>query len=357
MTRTGKRITITKGVYKDRSGYEVRVVVGGTPYSKRMPADSTLDELKRARAHLEAKGRTDTPKAERGTLKADAAKYLKLQTHLASHRIKRAHLNAWIAVLGETVRRHRVTAADVQRARLLWLKTRNPKTINHRVNTLRHLYRTLDGKKAETPCDDLDPLPVERTPIQRVSDATILLVDANLQRREADPAIPLWTAKTRARFRVLVTTGRRPSEVMRAKPTDVDLEQRVWVVRDGKGGWSPGLYLNDDMLAAWQLFVDAKAWGKYNTSSFGRAIREAGWPADVRPYNARHTTWIMATERGADMADVQTGAGHKSLATTRLNYTGIRQSRMQRLSEMLDGRFNQFPVVPISGTEKPAPKD
>jgi integrase len=116
------------------------------------------------------------------------------------------------------------------------------------------------------------------------------------------------------------------------------------VVRDGKGGWSPGIYLNDDMLAAWRLFAAANAWGYYNVSSFAVAIRNAGWPAHIRPYQARHTTWITAVERGADMADVQVGAGHKSLATTRI-YTGVRASRMQGLSETLEGRFAGWPDV------------
>jgi len=39
----------------------------------------------------------------------------------------------------------------------------------------------------------------------------------------------------------------------------VNLEARVWVPRDAKGGYSPGVYLNDDMLAAWTLFIEARA--------------------------------------------------------------------------------------------------
>ncbi len=44
-----------------------------------------------------------------------------------------------------------------------------------------------------------------------------------------------------------------------ARPEDVNLEARVWVPRDAKGGYSPGVYLNDDMLAAWTLFIEARA--------------------------------------------------------------------------------------------------
>lgn len=352
MPRTGKRITVAKGIYKDSSGFEVRVMVNRVPHLKRFPLETPLDDLKRARRQMKGRAETEHPKPRTHTLAADAPKYLKLMAHLASMRNRRAHLDAWIALYGDRYR-HQITRAEVLNARVHWINAKvAPKTINHRVMTLRHLYRTLDGRTAETPCDEVLPLPVPKTPIRRVSDDVILTVDRNLQARELDPKIPLRDPKTRARFRVLVSTGRRPSELMRAQPSDVDLTNRVWVVRDGKGGWSPGIYLNDDMLEAWKLFIAANAWGEYSTSSYACAIRAAGWPADVRPYNARHTAWIMAVERGADMADVQLGAGHKSLATTRI-YTGVRNSRMQRLSETLEGRFGKFMSPDSASNSKP----
>lgn len=351
MPRHSVRKTLAKGIYVDGKQIEIRVTVNGHPTSDYLPLDTTLSEAIAARRRLAARAQTAHPTPARGTLASDIPKYLRLQRHLASYKNRRAILNHWAALYG-TRPRHRITTHDVLEARVTWLEAAiSPKSINHRVDVLRHLYTTLDGKSESTPCDDISKLPVPRTPIQRVSDETILKVDQELQRREVlrpNGGRKFDGAKTRARFRVLVSTGRRPSELMRAEPSDVNLEQRVWVVRDGKGGWSPGLYLNDDMLAAWQLFIDAKAWGKYNTSSFVETIRHAGWPEGIRPYQARHSTWIMAVERGADMADVQMGAGHKSLSTTR-QYTGVRESRMQKLSERLNGRFGGFPVVQVRG--------
>lgn len=113
MPRIGKRRTVTKGVYGDSGGYEVRVTVGGTSYTARMPKDSTLDELKKKRAQLETQGRTDTPRAERGTLASDAPRYIRLIKHLESWKDREAHLKAWIACVGP-VARHRITAADVR---------------------------------------------------------------------------------------------------------------------------------------------------------------------------------------------------------------------------------------------------
>lgn len=347
MPRTQKRITIARGIYRDEWGHEVRVVVGGHEYRQRMPKDSTLDELKAKHASLKAIGLTDTPKAERGTLAGDTPKYLKLIATLVSYRNRVAHLKHWNARIG-LLPRHRISRTDVLAARVAWQQAgAAPRTINHRCETLRHLFHTLDGRRAPTPVDDVPPLHVPRTPIQHVDPETILEVDRELQRRER---AGWYTAQTRARFRVLVSTGRRPSEIMRAQKGDVDLSRRVWLVRDGKGGWSPGLYLNDDMLAAWRFFDQVDAWGDYDTSAFAVTIRKCGWPVGVRPYNARHSTWITASERGADLADIAAAAGHTDTRMTRRHYVPVLNSRMQKMGELLDGRFGEFPRVEKSAS-------
>lgn len=346
MPRIGKRRTILRGVYLDSGGYEVRVQVGGVPYSQRLPKDSTLEELKRARVTLESQGRTETPRTERGTLRYDSRRYVKLIQHLESWRDREAHLTAWNVLYGD-VYRHRLTSADVLAARVRWLTDFAPKTINHRVNTLRHLYRTLDGLHARTPCDEIAPLHVPKTPIQRIPNDLILEVDQKLQALEAKRTGRPMSAKTRARFRVFVSTGKRPCEIMRAKPGDVNLDARVWVPRDAKGGFCPGVYLNDDQLAAWQLFIEVNAWGHYSTGAFARTLRSAGWPTGVRPYQARHTTWMTASELGIDLEDIAIGAGHKDPRMTRRVYVPVLNSRLQRLGEALEGRFQGWPMVPI----------
>jgi integrase len=319
-----------------------------------MPSDSTLDELKAERAALENRGRTETPRAAQGTLRAVAPSYLKKVEHLASADDCEDHLNAWCERLGD-VQLHRIAEQDVLDARAAWLKSGlSPKTINNRVGTLRNLFHRLNGRKAPTPCDDIAELKTAKTIIQRVSDAVILKVDRALQAREKDPTKTFDGAKTRARFRVFVSTGKRPCEIMRAQPGDVDLKARVWVPRDAKGGHTPGVYLNDDQLAAWKLFVKADAWGNYNHGNFGRVIRNAGWPKDVRPYQARHTMWITARERGVPLDVIADGAGHKGDGTlTKRFYTGILNGPLQAMSERMDGRFKEWTAEPRNHRPEP----
>lgn len=137
---------------------------------------------------------------------------------------------------------------------------------------------------------------------------------------------------------VYATCGQRPAEIRRAQPADVD-ERRVWIPRNAKGGWSPGIYLNDEMLVAWQCFVAADAWGDFGTSSFVRTLHTAGWPEGVRPYNLRHTIGISMSEAGADIGDVSAHLGHTQIQTTRSHYVPVLGSRLQRASEAINQRI------------------
>lgn len=312
---------------------------------KRFPHAVSIVEIEawqsKTRAQLlEHAERGSTP----GTFKRDAQDYLKDFTkHLTSAKTRKVEIKKWIAEFGDRPR-GAIKASDVSRVRSKWLAAgTSPKTINNRCQSLRHLYHSLDGKRAWTPLDDLTDLPVHKTPMRFVDDAVILKVDQELQRMEQRREIR--TLKTRARYRVLVSTGRRPSEIMRTEPGDLDLKRRIWLPRDGKGGFSPGVYLNDDMLAAWKFFIAADAWGHYETDRQSELVRQAGWPSHVRLYNARHTVGITLSESGVDLKDVGDMMGHKHTETTRKHYVPVLNSRMQKASEAIDHRFGGWPVA------------
>lgn len=277
-------------------------------------------------------------KGKSGTLAKDAERYYPLIKHLADWVSRRSEIRAWLPDLGEK-HRHLITREDVQRIRGQWVQADPPvaaKTINNRVTALRNLFHTLDGDDEWTPCDGLKPLTPPKVPPQIVTADVINRTLDELQRR-AD-AGHMHAAADRARLMVLASTGKRPCEIERAQPADVDLRRRVWIARDAKGGFCPGVYLNDEMVLAWEAFVLAGAWGPF-PDHFPRRLRDAGWPAGLRPYNLRHSTWIEASERGNDLSDIQAGAGHKLMATTRRHYVPVLSSRMQRMSESLEGRF------------------
>jgi integrase len=342
---------IAPGIYRDHARQYATVHVRGAGFREaRFALAETLETIQAWRQRTRAQLLDFAERgAVSGTFAHDARRYLNAFTkHLASAKDRKLEIGCWVKVFGHRPR-GTIKPADVARVRSQWLQEDySPKTINNRTDSLRHLYRSLDGRKAWTPCDDLQRLHVHKQPMQFVTNETILTVDKRLQELEASAyhhKDSLHSAKVRARFRVLVSTGRRPSELMRAEPGDVDLARRIWIPRDGKGGFSPGIYLNDDMRAAWELFIEAEAWGTYKTAYQAAALRRAGWPADVKPYQARHTLGITLSEGGADLSDVGSMMGHKQIATTRRHYVPVLNSRMQKASESLAGRFSGWPEV------------
>ncbi len=334
------RTKVAPGIYDAGAQWHATVHVRGAGFrEKRFPIGTPIEDVEawRQRTRVQLLGTAERGSLP-GTFRRDAQRYLRdFTAHLASALDRKYEIQRWIDLFKD-VPRGMIKPADVARARAQWLREgKSPKTINNRVDALRHLYHCLDGKKAWTPCDDLDRLHVHKTPMRYVDDATILAVDQKLQQLETTGKIV--GAKTRARYRVLVATGRRPSEIMRTERGDLDLERRIWIPRDGKGGFSPGIYLNDDMLPAWELFIAANAWGHYDTHEHAKKLRLAGWPKDVPPYNARHTVGITLSEKGIDLDDIAPMMGHKRRETTRKHYVPVRNSRMQKASEALDGRF------------------
>jgi integrase-like protein len=59
----------------------------------------------------------------------------------------------------------------------------------------------------------------------------------------------------------------------------------------------------------------------------------AGWPKDVRPYQARHSVASELGERDIDLGDVQGWLGHKHATTTRKHYAPVLVSRLKQASE------------------------
>lgn len=333
----GPRRRIRRGISKDRLGMTGRVKVRNLGREQRFPFGTPVAEIQAWIEETRRQLETETPKQPRGTLGRDAERYYKSVKDLASFMARRAEIRAWVIALGPGIRRSAITADKVRAVRGKW-KTAgvSAKTINNRVFALAHLYRTLDGKRYPTPCDEVEKLSVTKRPAVRIPDETLRNIEAQLRARHALGRFK--DAKTRARFMVMAATGRRPSEIGRAEVADVDLERRVWTPRNGKGGLGVGIYLNDDMLEAWKFFAAADAWGWFDSGSFARRLRNAGFPPDFTPYQMRHTVGIAMSEAGIDLKDVGDHLGHKNISTTREHYVPVLSSRMQRASEALNSR-------------------
>jgi integrase len=282
------RVRLGPCIYQDEYGIDTIVTWRGQEIRERWPLGTDLDVLTAwvHRAKAEALDRTaqaGPPTAHaKGTLTADAQRFLKDREGLPSHTDDRLLLKPWLALYGH-LRRSSITTAHINRAIAQWRKDgKSAQTIRHRCRVLRVLWKHLDGKRARSPfADALIPKLPKPHPV-RVPIATIQKVlaqmDPSQPRQKGSSAIrwPAGAAKVRARYFVLATTGQRPCQLERATPEDLDLEHGVWTVRGAKGGASHPIALNADMIAAWQMFIAADAWGTFNRHWYRTRIRQGG---------------------------------------------------------------------------------
>jgi integrase len=338
MPRQGSRRRIARAIYEDKSGRSgIYRDASGKPREVRFAPFTPISEIRAELDRRKAKSRgSGQLHSDRGTLAHAVDRWEPLEQHLASWKERRAELRAWVKELGH-LRLTQITDAHVRTVCSRWATALTPKTLRNRLWSLRHLYKVLHGPETPTPVDHINPpAKVRHVPTPIPATKILEVYGALLQMEQTGR---LRDANTRARFMVRAATGRRPSEIMRARPEDVDLGNRIWRVRDGKGGWSEGLYLNDDMQLAWVTFAEANAWGDFNTGSMAEVLRAAGWPKGIRPYQLRHSIGIGLSEAGIDLADVGAWLGHTSVQTTRSIYAPVLNSRMQRASQALDGRL------------------
>ena len=327
------------GVYRTATGYRAIVAIAAGRKEKRFPRGTSLKDITRWRNQMRVKLERLHPSKRagaigRGTFSADVKRYLKTLT-IASWDSRRSDLRAWEARFGPKMKRGRVTSDHVKAAIRAWTDDGvAPKTVRNRLQALSACYHALDGPDAWTPVDHVQkPKLAKRRPVSIPID-TLQAVERNL--RAGDP-------KTHARYMVLIATGCRPVHLKRAEPQDVNLVQRTWLAHGAKDGNPVELWLNDDMLAAWEAYITAEAWGPFNSTDYAKALRAAGWPEDVRPYNAKHTFGKALGEAGVDMRVIADWFGHTKEETARAFYVPISNSRLKDASQRMSGRLGWGP--------------
>lgn len=342
-----------RNVKTDRYGIRTFVKVGGLPQKEQRwkpgtPHKTLQDWIDKTRVELrqEWKDQGGATAARAGeTFNEDVYRYLqRVKPVLAkeTYASRVCELDAYRdAFHGEP--RSAITRDRVLELRRLWLTEGkgkrtgskiSPKTVQNREAALRHLFHVMDGKRAPTPIDDLPPLPKYKPAPRFVSVQRIRLVAKRLTH-------PFYKGV----FMVLASTGQRPAQLKRSFRGDVKLRRGIWNVRPAKGGHPIPLWLTKDMIAAFKVLIAA---GGYDTktgqlrhfdgSDYAKAVYAAGWPKDIRPYNAKHTVALTLAETGAEWDDIKDHFGQTDLKTTRI-YTGLVEARMKGTSKRLEGRI------------------
>jgi len=380
------RITLDTGIYRDAHGIEARVTVNGTQTVQRFDKDTPLDTVRRwrldARADLRLAPLTPTspPVLQAGApLEARLDRFFPQIAGRVSFKADRSHLRAWIGALGADgqpigkKQPEAITTADVNVAIAAW-RTAPPAGSPGQVRAVRRITVTayardghaIDGHARKTPttsgplvvavrtvrhrcrllrefllAEGVSPTAVEAAKIPAIERGLPVGVDMETIRAVAQALakVPEWGA-TYGRYLVLIATGQRPTQLMHAEPTDVKLETRLWIVRSAKGAPAHTITLNSEMVKAWRVFIKANAWGLYDTSLHAKRLRTCGWPAAIRPYNARHSVAQDALQsHDVNLDDVQGLLGHTTPQMTRSAYGPLALDRQRRVSDAIDGRL------------------
>jgi integrase len=355
-----RRVRLARGIYQDQCGLAAVVTLHGQRREQRYPLETDLAVLEswqtQTRAELDREHDADGPPIVRGTLAGDAPRYLAQIAGRAGFKADRSHLQAWIDRYGPMLR-SKLTAQHVRVALAEWKidgtwrggrgkakrasigEPASAKTLIERWRVLRHFYKTLDGPKAKTPCDDVErptrqastPVGVHISIVQRVAD--------RLAKRAARTPMRSPERKDHARYLMLATTLQRPAQLMRAIAEDFHLREQFWIVRGAKGGPTHAIHLNAEMRTAVKTFLQAGALGAYDDKKLLEVCRAHGWPKTIPLYNTRHSGAIDAITAGADLGDVQAMLGHASIETTRRFYAGIIRLRQKGVGKRLEGRL------------------
>src|SRR5262245_29104857 len=270
----GKRVRIADCLYRDNSGYDTIVKYRGFKAYERWSLSTDVDEMLRwiarsrselmDRAALEPK-RNQPLARSRATLEQDVPRFLKKREGRPVYHADKSNLKAWCVLLGPVVRR-RIDTEQVNDAIGMWRKAGVAvNTIRNRCRSLRDLFHVLDGKNFHTPVDDADvPPPPHPHP---VAPAPAVV------RKVAEKLPKIASPRIVARFLVLATCAQRPCQVERAKPEDINLKRKTWIVRSAKNAPSHTVYLNAERIAAWKTFIAADAWGQKVTKQYYAKLR------------------------------------------------------------------------------------
>jgi integrase len=298
-----------KNVIRDAYGFRAYVKVGKHPQAekhfKRTTAPKTIqawiDETRVALRKIEP---TVGPV---GTFSGDVARYLLLVLSMPTYTERKRHLDIWIRELGALMPRRRITTTDIRAVLHRWRHDGlAPATCNKRRAALMHVWTVLDGKGEANPVRGVRKFPVAQS-LPRGKDPHV--IDAKLRTAPR--------CRSRACCRVMLWTGMRPVELMRAEPDDLDLKAGTIIVRTAKGGRVRVIPLTGQAVNAWREFEQADAWQKVPQGSpLGRWLKNATGE-NIRVYDLRHSYGTALARRQTRLDVIGSLMGHSTLELTK----------------------------------------
>lgn len=207
----------------------------------------------------------------------------------------------------------------------------SPATVSRRIAAVRNFYDWMSrtGQRPDNPAARL------RTPKVPRKAPRFLDVDEAAAVVENPSQEGWYQLRNRALLELLYGSGVRVGEAVALNVTDLDLDEMLVTVREGKGRRDRVVPFGPPAaraLAAWMRAMGGegalfrnKNGGRLSARSARRIVRDAGVSngiARVHPHALRHSCATHLLGAGADLRAIQEQLGHASLSTTQ-RYTHV----------------------------------
>lgn len=152
--------------------------------------------------------------------------------------------------------------------------------------------------------------------------------------------------KSRLLIKMLYASGLRISECLTMKIGDLELEQKIAWVREGKGGKDRMVILSKDLIGDLNPFISGRSGyifegrnGPMTAQNAQKIIRltakKAGIHKAVTPHKLRHSFATHLRESGVDLRVIQELLGHANISTTEI-YTHVSSEEKRKIVSPLD---------------------
>jgi integrase/recombinase XerD len=155
------------------------------------------------------------------------------------------------------------------------------------------------------------------------------------------------TKKSRLIIEMLYSSGLRVSELVNLKPHDLDFNESIGWVRQGKGKKDRMIILSKRLSKNLKKFIEKTKDWKYifskekplTTRNIQKIVQKvsfkAGIKKSVHPHTLRHSYATHLLENGTDIRKIQILLGHSSLSTTE-RYTHVSSTELKKVLSPFD---------------------
>jgi len=155
------------------------------------------------------------------------------------------------------------------------------------------------------------------------------------------------TIKSKLILQFLYSSGLRVSEIVKIKPVDLDFNENMGWVREGKGKKDRMFILSEKLSKKLQKFIKKHSDWDYlfsekkplTTRNIQKIVQKTAEKAsiekNVHPHTLRHSFATHLLDAGVDIRKIQFLLGHSSIATTQI-YTHISQEQVKNIKNPLD---------------------